>query len=349
MSFAGFPPPPEAAVREGRFEFGRFNAPFPRANMLDVERPYHYPVPRFLKDLRLKEWQAFQFGDSRWFLFTALYNAKLFSFATFQAYDRETKARYGFKRILPGGDFRFHDRLARSRVAYRGPRSLIDYDFSLDEGKIRIDIEHAYRKRAARFSGSFAFALGPRLTAPSAVCLPLGMNRAMYSTKVLMPFSGEFRSEEGDYRFDSPAAMGILDDHKGFYPWRLRYDWVTGFGLDAKGRRAGFNLTDNQVKDQERYNENCLWIGSKVWPLPPVRVTRPQGPQGDWIIQDTEGMVDLVFHPEVENDIRFNLGLVESDYHGPFGSFRGLLKNGDGDKIEAERLYGAGEQKYLRA
>jgi hypothetical protein len=175
------------------------------------------------------------------------------------------------------------------------------------------------------------------------------MNRAMYSTKVLMPMEGEFVVGGETFRFAPPTSMGIMDDHKGYYPWRMHYDWVTAFGLDAKGRRIGFNLTDNQVRDQVRYNENCLWINNKVWALPPVKMTRPHGPSGEWIIQDTEGMVDLVFVPEVTNDIRLNIGIVDSDYHGPFGSFKGVVKNGEGEKIQAELLYGAGEQKYLRA
>jgi len=142
--------------------------------------------------------------------------------------------------------------------------------------------------------------------------------------------------------------MGIIDDHKGYYPYRMRYDWVTGFGNDAKGRRVAFNLTDNQARDPERYNENCLWINGRVWPLPTVKVTRPGGDAGEWIVQDTEGMVDLVFVPEVANDDRFNLGFIESDYAGPLGSFRGFLRNGEGEKIQAERLYGMGERQFLR-
>jgi hypothetical protein len=60
-------------------------------------------------------------------------------------------------------------------------------------------------------------------------------------------------------------------------------------------------------------------------------------------------MVDLVFHPEVFNDIHFRLGIIESDYNGPFGTFKGFVRNAEGDKIQAELLYGAGEKKYLRA
>jgi hypothetical protein len=341
--------PPDSIVGEdGKFRLGRYSAPSPRINMLDVARPYHYPVPRFIKSMRLKEWQALQFGDERWFFFTALYSAKPVNLAIFVAYDRAAKRQYGFRRMFLGRPFVFPASLAKTRVSYVRRTSHFVIACSFDDGKVELDVAKAGGKPDSRFKGHFVLGCTPQAAAPLSVCLPLGMNRAMYSTKVLMPMSGSFRLGGEEHLFEGPSSMGILDDHKGFYPWRMRYDWVSGFGLDAKGRRVGFNLTDNQVKDQARYNENCVWINNKIWSLPPVKVTRPQGHRGEWIIQDTEGMVDLVFVPEAPNDIRFNLGLMATDYHGPFGSFRGIIKNGAGEKIDAERLFGAGEQKYVR-
>jgi hypothetical protein len=49
------------------------------------------------------------------------------------------------------------------------------------------------------------------------------------------------------------------------------------------------------------------------------------------------------------NDIRYNLGVTACNYHGPFGSFRGVIRNGTGEKIDASTLFGAGEEKFLRA
>ncbi len=349
MRGRGFEPSPETVVDRGAFALGRFGTPFRRANMLDVSMPFHYPVPRLLKDWRLKEWQAYQFGDRRWCFFASLYNAKTCSFVLFLAYDRERKKRYLIRRFIPGSVFHFPESISGSDVYYRGARTFLESSCDYDKGSMQLTVARGSRKPERRFSGRFDFSCGPKLASPNVVCLPLGLNRAMYSTKILMPMEGEFSIGGESHRFEGPSSMGIFDDHKGYYPYRLRYDWVTGFGADAKGRRVGFNLTDNQVRDQVRYNENCLWINNKVWPLPPVKVTRPQGPAGDWIVQDTEGMVDLVFVPEVGNDLRFNLGIVESDYNGPLGSFRGFVRNGDGDKIAAELLYGVGEKEYLRA
>ncbi len=349
MKGKGFEPAPDAAVDGGAFALGRYGTPFRRINMLDVDRPFHYRIPRFIKNWRLKEWQAYQFGDARWSFFSTLYNAKVFSMVLFIAYDRELKKKYILRRLVPGGLFRFSESITGSDVYYHGARNLLESACDFDSGSIQLTVVRGSRRLERRFSGRFRFSCGPKAAAPNVVCLPLGMNRAMYSTKILMPMEGEFSVGGESHRLEGPASMGIFDDHKAYYPYRAHYDWVSGFGADAKGRRVGFNLTDNQVRDQARYNENCLWINNKVWPLPPVKVTRPKGIAGEWIIQDTEGMVDLVFTPELANDIRFNLGVLESDYSGPLGSFRGFIKNGEGEKVQAELLYGAGEREFLRA
>jgi hypothetical protein len=349
MSLAPIEDPPKALVEGGEFHYGRFSAPPESLNMLDVSRPYHYPIPRFAKDFRLKEWQAFQFGNERWFFFTALYTAKVMSLAIFYAYDRVEKKSHGFKRLIPGQSFVFSDTLRASHVVYKRSRRSFEATCAYNEGHIDLNVSNISRDPTETFTGRFSFACGSSQAAPLSVCLPLGLNRAMYSTKILMPMTGAFTLGGEEHRFEAPTAMGVIDDHKGYYPVRLRYDWVSGFGIDAKGRRVGFNLTDNQVKDQVRYNENCLWVNNRIYSLPPVKVTRPSGPSGEWIIQDTEGMVDLVFVPAEANDIVFNAGIIAVDYHGPFGSFRGIIKNGSGEKIDVENLFGAGEQKYMRA
>jgi hypothetical protein len=172
----------------------------------------------------------------------------------------------------------------------------------------------------------------------------------MYSTKVLMPMQGWFEADGERFEFKAPDAMGVMDDSKGFYPYRMRHDRVVGFGTDSKGRRVGFNLTDNQVRDQLIYNENVLWINSRVFPLPPIKVTTPNGPENAWHIQDTEGLVDLAFKPQRHNDTKLNLLVTSMDNHVPFGSFEGMLRSPDGgEKVDAKGLYGMGEQRYLRA
>lgn len=342
--------PPEELVRDGEFVLGCFNGPPVHVNMLDIKRPYHYKVPAWVKAFRCKEWKAFQFGDKRWFFFSTLYESKSLDLVQFSAWDRERNRFFEIKRLIPFGKFNLGEYPASSHASYKNRRGAIDYRFDLPGGTVNVEASRARGGSRRAFSGSFTFAYNSRQTSPSSVCLPLGLNRAMYSTKVLMPMQGWFEAEGERFEFGSPDAMGIFDDHKGYYPYKLRYDWVTGFGQDTKGRRVGFNLTDNQVRDQERYNENVLWINSRSFPLPPIKVTHPNGLDKPWHIQDTEGLVDLVFKPERKNDLKINVLVSSIDYHGPFGSFEGTLRSADGsEKVEATGLFGMGEQKYLRA
>jgi hypothetical protein len=342
--------PPASIVRDGLFVLGCFNGPVERANMLDVERPYHYAVPRWVKDYRCKRWRAFQFGNSRWFFFTMLQEIQHFGFAHFSAYDKERGRFYTLKRIVPLSRFGINERLDGEHIGYHGRHARIEYSYDLSGGAITLDTRSMRRQRRRTFEGSFSFAYNSRQSAPSTVCLPFGLNRAMYSTKVLMPMQGWFEADGERFEFKAPDAMGVMDDSKGFYPYRMRHDRVVGFGTDSKGRRVGFNLTDNQVRDQLIYNENVLWINSRVFPLPPIKVTTPNGPENAWHIQDTEGLVDLAFKPQRHNDTKLNLLVTSMDNHVPFGSFEGMLRSPDGgEKVDAKGLYGMGEQRYLRA
>lgn len=340
---------PEALVREGSLVLGSWEGIPGSANLIDVRRPYHYPLPRFLKGLRLKEWRAIQAGDEEMFIFAVLYDAKFLSMASVNIWDKKEEKREDFRHNFLGSRFSLPISLEFSETHANAAGDHLSIRVDPEMGFLNLRAFSRPRKAVdKRFDLNLRFDLSKGNCSPFSVCLPLGLNRAMYSTKILMSCSGRIAIGGREHFFDPKNASGILDDHKGYYPYRLHYDWATGFGVEKTGRRIGFNLTDNQVKDQERYNENRLWIDNAVHALPPVKITRPYGRESPWVIQDTEGMVDLVFHPEVSHDIQLNLGLVDIDYAGPFGRFEGRLRSPSGEAVDASNLYGMGEDKSVR-
>jgi hypothetical protein len=339
---------PESIVDHGRMKFGSWSGYPGEANLLDAVKPYRFRIPRILKRTRLKEWRALQAGDDTWFIFAVLYDAKFISMASVDLWNRKEKAKHGFRRMFP---------LSRFIMSRSLEFSETHADQGTDRLSIRIDPEASFIGLHARSKPSKAapeditldlrFDFSPLDASPISVCMPLGENRGIYSTKVLLPCSGVLSIDGYTHRFDTDSASGAFDDHKGYYPYRLHYDWVTGFGIDAQGRRIGFNLTDNQVLDQELYNENRLWIGKEVHTLPPVRFERPDGREGPWIIRDKRGVVDLRFFPEVAHDISMKLGVAAIDYAGPFGGFSGGFTL-QGQTIDASHLFGMGEDKSVR-
>ena len=341
---------PESIVLGGKILFGSWKGIPTLANLLDVKHPYHYPIPLFLKRLRLKEWRAVEAGDSEWFFMAVAYDAKFLSMISIDLWDKIRKQKFSFRHVFLGSRFSFSRNLFPSIVEARSGRDSLS--IAVDAGARRLSLKAS--KLPARKSDGKEFDLDVEIplsedeASSFSVCLPFGLNRAMYSTKALSSLSGVLAYGGKTHRFDPNASVAALDDHKGFYPYQLHYDWVTGFGIDENGKRVGFNLTDNQVRDRAKYNENRLWRGGEIFALPPIKITRPYGSDSPWIIQDLEGMVDLVFTPEVPHAITIKLGIVDIDYLGPFGKFEGSIKTPTGEKIDAGALYGMGEEKSVR-
>ena len=173
---------PERLVEGGSIILGNWTG-FPgNANLIDVHRPYHYPLPRAVKNLRLKEWQAIQAGDDRWFVFAVLYDAKFLSMASIVIYDRMLKKDFGSRHLFPGSRFPLSPRLMDSDCGIRNSHDYLH--FSMDRTARRLNISaSSYRKRRTPFSIELSLDLAAADSAPFSVCLPLGLNRAMYSTK----------------------------------------------------------------------------------------------------------------------------------------------------------------------
>src|SRR5690606_18725034 len=118
---ASAPPPmkaqDQALVTDGQFNFGRFDAPFASINPLDAQ-PYRVPLPAIARSFRLKEWQAFQFGDERYFANVALFNAKALALVQVKLFDRHTHTKHLFEKQVPPWAFRAPDQLLDSSMAY---------------------------------------------------------------------------------------------------------------------------------------------------------------------------------------------------------------------------------------
>jgi hypothetical protein len=124
--------------------------------------------------------------------------------------------------------------------------------------------------------------------------------------------------------------------------------WCTGFGFDGENRRYGFSIAENQTKETFKNNENVLWVDGRLTPLPPVRITMPGGIESDWIIQDMEGMVDLVFTPQEQIQSGFNMLITKVSYNTPLGYYNGTILDAEGKPVFIHNHWGFGEKLYLR-
>ncbi|MDX2002149.1 MAG: DUF2804 domain-containing protein [Chitinophagales bacterium] len=338
-----------SATSNGRFNFGIYNQPLKEVNLLDAKAPLGFSLPRPLQYMRLKEWQAFQLGNEDYFLMVAIYNAKTMALAQFIIHDIKRGKKIKYEQKVPFTKIKVAQSLYGTFSEFRSKAFYLRANNKLEEGKIEIEVETKRFQGMPDIRGRFTGYHTQAAVQPQVVVMPFAENRGMYSHKCLMHMEGNLHIDRQSISFERDESHMLMDDHKGYYPYVMQYDWVTGAGFDTIHRLIGFNLTDNQVTNQEVYNENCLWVDDKISLLPPVKVTRPQGVEKDWFIKDQYGRVDLVFSPVINTRVDVNLLVIKSDYHGPYGFFKGYIINDSDSKINVDGIFGMGEQFYLRA
>lgn len=85
----------DSLVKDGRFNFGTYNQAIARINPLDAQAPLGRRMPRWFNNLRLKEWQACEMGNERFFMLAVVYNAKLMALVQFFVIDKSTGKKTG--------------------------------------------------------------------------------------------------------------------------------------------------------------------------------------------------------------------------------------------------------------
>jgi hypothetical protein len=344
MLSPGFAPPPTALVEDGHQHLGRFAGPPTRTNLLDAS---YYRLPRSLRWWRLKEWQAFQIATPRFFINLALFDAKVMALLQVKVYDRERGQKHLHERRLRPGALRVADQLLDSETAYRDRKSGLGFRNRIGKGRVEIDVDVPVSADAPRMRGHLTAHVARG--ASQVVSLPFRGDVGMYSHKGMFPIEGELLIGDERIVLATGDSLALMDDHKGYYPYVMRWDWLTTATYE-NGRALGFNLTRNQCREPDTFNENCAWVGDRIGRLPAVTFQRDQArqPGERWRIQDRDGRVDITFEPTVPGDVAVNALVVESRYRGPFGLISGRLEPEGLPAITVDRWFGMGEEFWLR-
>lgn len=360
---SGFTPVPDQLfdIQNKMTHWGRFIGQVPSANIIDCQNLYSYKElnnHRKKNNIRLKEWQAFQLSDNNKFICGALYNAKQFSVIALSYYDRETKEHYLYKKFIRPSHLTIADGNLPSKSHYHNKN--IHYSIIRNSAGNKTEIKIRWPKNVKLPALELDLLL--KETAPGmTICQPFlrretkretnketdknfnKENRPLYSYKNFMPAQAKITLANKAIEL-SANSFGILDDHKGFYPKEVNYDWGTAGGY-INNVLIGFNLTRNQIKDPENFNENCLWYDGEMIALPAIKVSHLKD---SWHYKDEKGLIDITFTQLVNNKQKFHLGFVYMDYQGPFGLFNGYITHPQHGKIAISDMLGMAERKRYK-
>lgn len=336
-------PTPDNIVDElGNCHFGTFDKEFPKMDFLKVNRPSS--LPNIFNKYKLTLWEATEINFDKVILLTAVCDMGLFGTALTVLYDKRTKKCSSWQELFPASKAVISDTIINSSETYsKGKKVKIRYVNNFQRGEAIVS-GYAADKSAGVIDYRVKLT---RVSKPSIVNIPFDANRPLYSQKDLFSVEGylEFNGER--FVADS-TTTAIIDDHRGYYPRRAHYDWVTTMGkklIDGKEQYFGFNLTRNQSINQDDYNENLIWFEGKTSLLTPV-VFKHENPFL-WHIRDTKGMVDVTFEIGDEFLMKLTTGIINIDYHITFGELRGFVCDADGNKYILDGMSGIGEDKSL--
>ena len=326
----------------GNCYFGTFDKEFPKMDFLKVNKPS--PLPNFLNKYRLTLWEAAMINFDKVILLTAVCDMAIFGTVLTVIYDKRTRKCTYWKEAVPSSRAVISDTVINSaETVSKGKRVKVRLINNLERGEI-ITTGYANDKNAGTVDYRLKLS---RVSKPSIVSIPFDANRPLYSQKDLFGVEGylEFNGE----RFEATASTAaVIDDHRGYYPRKSHYDWLTAMGTnekDGKKQYFGFNLTRNQSVNQDDFNENLLWLEGSSSRLTPV-IFKHKSPKL-WHVQDTQGMVDISFELGDEFVMKATTGIINFDYHIAFGEIKGFICDEDGNRYTLDGMHAIGEDKTL--
>ena len=333
----------------GKCAFGTFESEFEMMELVKLKKPTR--APQFMNRIKLTLWEATEVNLKEGVLLTAVSDMGIFGKIFNVFYDKRTKKVYSWSTDLKSKDTAIAPNLLNGSVAQaHTDDGFVKYVNDFGNGKCHLSGSH---KDKDGKNIEYDFELS-RLSKPCIVSIPFGKNRPLYSQKDFFKAEGKLTLNGEELKTDEDS-VAVVDDHRGFYPRRAHYDWVTTMGrCEVNGERKflAFNLTRNQSIDQEAYNENLIWLEGKTSLLPPVVFTRePECKEfknsAQWLIRDDYDMVNIKFKVCDLNAMIMHALVVNIDYYISFGELEGYVRDEDGNKYILDGMMGMGEDKTL--
>jgi hypothetical protein len=342
---------PERMVVDGRVaEYGKFKQPFREVNLLDAEIEIGgRPAPRFLKELRLKEWEHFGIIHDEYYFGMVIFDAKYMGTSFFYAFNRKTGEFFEHSRTGVGNPIRVARELWHGECLFSHIGYSMEFENRLDAGFHRMKAEIRASRKKPSVKAEIRMLEQLARFEPLVVVSPIAGNRALYTHKNACPVEGLVEIGGKAVELDPGRHVALMDVQKTYYPFNTFWKWSTFGGYDEGGRLLAMNVCQNFIEDDERYNENCTWVDGNITPLPAARFDFDESDLlAGWKLRTTGGELDVEFTPAGERVGKISLGVIMSDFHQPFGQFKGTMSGPGGVSLDVNGQFGLCEHHLAR-
>lgn len=346
-------PTPKHLVEDGKCVFGTFDKEFETMEFLKIKNPTE--APDFMNPVRLTLWEAAEIRLKEGFLLTAVCNMGLFGISLTLFYDQRMRKLYRWSETILAHEAIISPNLLDGNITHAQRRNFRVH-FVNDFQDDRATVDGFFEGKSGTIDYNLRLS---RLSKPSVVSIPFAeineRHRPLYTQKDFFKAEG-YISINGKTYETTECSTAIIDDHRGYYPREMHYDWATIMGRHEKNGKEIFlalNLTENQSVNPTDYNENLIWFEKDVSLLPPIHFTKDKPTlefdgHARWHIQDDYDMVNIDFDLyQVFDMVVHARPVLNIDYFIVFGEINGYVRDENGEKYEFHCVPAIGEDKSV--
>ena len=344
---------PEKFIKNGIPVFGTFKGHPDRLDIRGVKNPYSFHFPKFLSNLRIKSRLSLYFSLGDFIGHINFLDAKIFGFAEVVFWNTKTLKKFVYHSVMgPRKRFVPHDMNTAATGCYRKHRYIrISWDrkngrisavFNLKGDSVRPSV-------SANLTGIFTDSLSSELTSilPSPT-----MRRCTGKYNAGFKLHGSITiipKKQPQQTMTDTQGFGFLDINRTYMKVHNEGEFITGIGCcNEKPVLFRIESTSQEAVNPDRYNGNVLFYDGKVTVLPPVVITHQFGIKKNWVIQDTENMIDLSFTPSSDNINKVSIFILKAAYNTIFGHLEGTLATAEGEKITFKSFDGISQKYKIR-
>lgn len=344
-----FKAPPAAIVKKGKAAFGAYNDTTSELDIKGMKAPYAgVPLPVMISKLRIKSRLDYIFSTENYFGFTEFFDFKILGFARIIFWNKENGRRHAYfsfmglrRRFIPHstqyGSCTSYSKKRYIRVFWGKNHQQIAMRFNVKGDSARPDCSGGF------FSSKYSEYHSDNLF----VCPSPVSSRCSATWFTTMQIQGKMviNNEEAD----NSKGLAAMMVNRTYLKLHSISTLIWGLGT-VKDKNIVFQLKNSNLDavDSDSYNDNILIVDGKPTALPPVYMTHPFGTDKDWIIQDTENMVDLTFTPQSIDSNTRNFIVIRTAYTSIYGNFSGVLLDSDGNRITLKNFPGVINRNLVR-
>ena len=342
---------PDRMVEGGRVaQYGAFRSPFREVDFADARIAVAgRTMPKAYSRFRLKEWQHFGLIGEDFYFGFAIVDAKYLGNSFCYFLDRDTGRSVEHDRVAPPGVAKVARELWHDECRFRFTGYEIKVENRLADGFHEATVRIGAKGDRPAINAELQVIEDLEKVQPLELISLLKGDRPGYTHKVACPAAAEITVGGKTYSVGADRGIALIDVTKTFFPYSTFWNWATCGGHDRQGRMVAVNLSKGINIREEELNDNCLWVDGELSFLGLPRFTLNEDSVLDpWHIETEGGRCALDFEPKGERWGRINALIILSDFHQPFGTFRGNAVDSAGETHEIDDYFGVVEHHLAR-